>query len=168
VTEQESGDVIVRAENVSEPAVRLSSQDLTSLLDHHVRYSHMDMEPRDILLRKDSAAMSSDKCKLVAILDREMAGFYPDGLEDMQKTAGFGSTSVMWDWYDTYMNFCTIQPFRGPTVICLMEAVCLIRTSTEQQFKGVNKRFWDAYLKSSNSNTIQSRWEWSEGQEPRA
>jgi hypothetical protein len=36
VTEQGSGDVIVRAENVSEPAVRLSIQDLSSSLDHHV------------------------------------------------------------------------------------------------------------------------------------
>jgi hypothetical protein len=51
----------------------------------------------------------------------------------------------MWDWYDAYMDFCAIQPFRSAAVVRLMQAVYLISISTEQQFKGISKRFWDAY-----------------------
>jgi hypothetical protein len=145
VTEEESGDVIIEAKNISKPAIRLSRQDLSSLLDHHVHFSHMGMEPRNILLRKDPAALSRDQYELAAIIDWEMAGFYPDGLEDMHKTTGFGFCSVVWDWYDGYMNLCANQPPRDQSVVRFMEAVHLIRNSTELQFKGVSKRLWVEY-----------------------
>lgn len=69
VTEEESGEVIAEAKNISKPAIRLSRQDLSSLLDHHVHFSHMDMKPRNILLRKDPAALSRDQYELAAIID---------------------------------------------------------------------------------------------------
>jgi hypothetical protein len=72
------------------------------------------MEPRNILLRKDSSAISGDSYKLVAIIDWEMAGFYPDGLEDMQKTAGFGpprscGTGTMPTWISALFNHSGAQ-----------------------------------------------------------
>ena len=145
MTEGDSGDVIVEATNMSAPAVRLSYQDLASLTESHIHFTHMDMEPRNILLRKDHTADSHNQYKLAVIIDWEMAGFYPDGLEDMHKTIGFGSCSIVWDWYDAYMNFCAIQSPRDPCVARLMEAIYLILTSTEQQFKGISKRLQDAY-----------------------
>ena len=145
VTEPESGDSIIKATNLSEPMIRLSNQDLTSLLERHVHFSHMDMEPRNILLQKDPTAISDNRYNLTAIIDWEMAGFYPDGVEDMLKTTGFGSSSIIWDWYDAYMNFCAIQPPRHPSVVRLMETIRFIRTSTELQFRGISKRLWVAY-----------------------
>jgi hypothetical protein len=74
-----------------------------------------------------------------------MAGSYPDGLEDMHKTTGFAFCSVLWDWYDGYMNLCAIQHPRDQSVVRFMEAVHLIRTSTELQFKGISKWLWVEY-----------------------
>ena len=51
VTDGASGEIIVRAGNLPTPAkIRLTSQDCRSLLDRHVHFGHMDMEPRNILL----------------------------------------------------------------------------------------------------------------------
>ncbi|KAI9809566.1 MAG: hypothetical protein M1826_003816 [Phylliscum demangeonii] len=142
-TDETSGDVIVRAENLPAPAeTRLTRQDCRRLLDRHVHYGHMDLEPRNILLRASDA-----KCayQLAAIIDWEMAGFYPDGLEEMHKTTGFGFCSVVWDWYDGYMNCCAAPASRDPSVVRWMEAVYLIRTSTERDLSSISKRLWVGY-----------------------
>ncbi|KAI9813040.1 MAG: hypothetical protein M1826_002557 [Phylliscum demangeonii] len=143
MTDETAGEIIVRAGNLPSPAeTRLTSQDCRELLERYVHFGHMDMEPRNILLRATNA---KDEYQLAAIIDWEMAGFYPDGLEEMHKTTGFGFCSIVWDWYDAYVDFCASQPWRDPTVLRFMEAVYLIRTSTELDLSSISKRLWVAY-----------------------
>ncbi|KAI9807257.1 MAG: hypothetical protein M1826_004573, partial [Phylliscum demangeonii] len=143
MTDETSGEITVRADNLPTPSeTRLTNQDCRVLLDRYVHFGHMDMEPRNILLRATNAKAGY---QLAAIIDWEMAGFYPDGLEEMHKTTGFGACSIVWDWYDAYMNSCASPASRDPSVVKLMEAVCLIRISTELDFSGISKHLWVAY-----------------------
>lgn len=62
-------------------------------LTPHIVFCHGDLEPRNILIRSG---------KLVAIIDWEMAGFFPFGYEYVLKDTDLGWSNMWFGWYTLF------------------------------------------------------------------
>jgi hypothetical protein len=79
--------------------VELSHSDLDNLQQHAV-FCHNDLEPRNILVRKvTSTKETSEQYEVAALIDWEMAGFYPFAYEYGLKDTILGLSNLSFSWY---------------------------------------------------------------------
>jgi hypothetical protein len=72
-------------------------------LQQHVVFCHNDLEPRNILVRGTSPTEDkSQRYELAAIIDWEMAGFYPFAYEFDVKDTVLGSSNLSFSWYSLF------------------------------------------------------------------
>ena len=84
------------------PGASFTRSDLNDLL-HHVVFCHNDLEPRNILVRETSSAEGkSPRYELAAVIDWEMAGFYPFAYEYGLKDTVLGSSNLSFSWYSLF------------------------------------------------------------------
>lgn len=79
--------------------VELSRKDLDNLLNKVV-FCHNDLEARNILVRKTEGKNSH--FRLAAIIDWEMAGFYPFAYEYSLKDTALGLSNLSFSWYSLF------------------------------------------------------------------
>lgn len=77
-----------------------TSSELGSSEKRHVHFIHGDLVPRNLLVRQrqqtaTTGTQTSAWYDLAAVIDWEMAGFYPDGLDDMHQTTNFGTRALI-------------------------------------------------------------------------
>jgi hypothetical protein len=78
--------------------IHLSTHDLKTL-DENVVFQHIDLEPRNLLVKKEESK-DGLQYKLAAIIDWEMAGFFPSAFETAVKDISLGSCNQYLGWYD--------------------------------------------------------------------
>ncbi|KAH8753034.1 hypothetical protein F5883DRAFT_470909, partial [Diaporthe sp. PMI_573] len=72
-------------------------------LQHHVVFCHNDLETRNILVRQTSPTEDkSPRYELAAIIDWELAGFYPFAYEYGVKDTVLGSSNLSFSWYSLF------------------------------------------------------------------
>lgn len=81
-------------------SVAMSKEDVLSLQETIV-LCHNDLEPRNILVRRES---TTDHYKVVAIIDWEMAGFFPFAFESFYKDLVLGSSNLYYPWYRLFKD----------------------------------------------------------------
>ncbi|KAK3324799.1 hypothetical protein B0T19DRAFT_429466 [Cercophora scortea] len=101
LSEIDDGIVLVSAfEDIGR--VEFTRSDLDNL-QHHVVFCHNDLEPRNILVREISSAEGkSPQYELAAIIDWEMAGFFPFAYEYGLKDTVLGSSNLSFSWYSLF------------------------------------------------------------------
>ncbi|KAL3469579.1 hypothetical protein BJX99DRAFT_241025 [Aspergillus californicus] len=80
--------------------VSMSGNDIFTLQEAIV-LCHNDLEPRNILVRADNITAHY---KVVAIIDWEMAGFFPFVFESFYKDLALGSTNLDFPWYRKFKD----------------------------------------------------------------
>jgi hypothetical protein len=78
--------------------IHLSAHDLKTL-DESVVFQHNDLEPRNLLVKREESK-DGLQYKLAAIIDWEMAGFFPSAFETAVKDISLGSCNQYLEWYD--------------------------------------------------------------------
>lgn len=82
--------------------VEMTQQDLKNLMIHVV-LCHNDLEPRNILVKRDPTNEgSSSPYRLAAIIDWEMAGCYPYAYEYGLKDGYLGLSNLSFTWYSLF------------------------------------------------------------------
>ncbi|KAI1122517.1 hypothetical protein F5Y10DRAFT_72554 [Nemania abortiva] len=81
--------------------VELTLSELEELQDHVV-FCHNDLESRNILVREIPSKDSSPRYEIAAIIDWEMAGFYPFAYEYCNKDLGLGLSNLSFSWYSQF------------------------------------------------------------------
>ena len=86
-------------------SVQLSASDLAWLYQHAC-FQHNDLEPRNILVKLDSDRIQYDEfdAELTAIIDWELAGFYPPGFEYAVKDVYLGCNNWHYSWYRVFKD----------------------------------------------------------------
>ncbi|KAL4789284.1 hypothetical protein BDV19DRAFT_397189 [Aspergillus venezuelensis] len=100
VTETEDGGLKVQSSVEGVEPVTLSKLDMV----YHsttATFCHNDLEPRNVLVREKQVGVESEEIQyeLVAIIDWEMAGVYPEGFEMAIKDRVLGSSNLNFRWY---------------------------------------------------------------------
>ncbi|GAB0132577.1 hypothetical protein EsDP_00001009 [Epichloe bromicola] len=91
--------------------LELTSSELEEL-QKQVVLCHMDLEPRNVLV-KERPDNEGGRCRydLVAIIDWEMAGFYPFAYERGIKDTALGSSNLSFSWYSLFkQKTCHLLP----------------------------------------------------------
>ncbi|CAG1963124.1 unnamed protein product [Fusarium graminearum] len=99
--------------------VELINADLE--LEKHVVFCHDDLEPRNILIKRDGS--QSGKWHLAAIIDWEMAGFFPFAYEYGHKDAALGSSNLHFSYYALFKEQSRHLLAGGKSAIKLLEAL---------------------------------------------
>ncbi|OJI96966.1 hypothetical protein ASPVEDRAFT_873010 [Aspergillus versicolor CBS 583.65] len=93
------GNLAFECEYDDIPSVSIFKEDILSLKKDIV-LCHNDLEPRNILVRQDN----TDHYKIVAIIDWEMAGFFPFTFESFYKDLVLGSSNLYFPWYRLFKD----------------------------------------------------------------
>lgn len=125
--------IIIRSALPELGEIHLSSHDLQAL-EQDLVLSHNDLEPRNLLVKK---AQSKDcpQYELAAIIDWEMAGFFPSAFETAVKYISLGSCNQYSDYYLIFEEKTRSMLSRGESSEKLVEAVRLIDQSRSLQMK---------------------------------
>lgn len=102
----------------------LTQADLTALMANIV-LCHNDLEPRNILVRKTDAD-NAGEYKLAAIIDWEMAGFYPFSYEYGLKDTFLGSNNLYFGWYSLFKQRAAALLPAGAAQEKLIQALAVI------------------------------------------
>ncbi|UZP36830.1 hypothetical protein NXS19_004646 [Fusarium pseudograminearum] len=131
-----------RLENVDR--VELTKADLVEL-QKHVVFCHDDLEPRNILIKRDSTR--SGKWHLAAIIDWEMAGFFPFAYEYGHKDAQLGLCSLQFSYYALFKEQSRHLLAGGKSAIKLLEALRVMDVSEKScPIENVGRRFQPRWL----------------------
>lgn len=124
--------------------VELNQADLDDLQKHTV-LCHSDLEPRNILVKQtqpDDNGRTDTQYELVALIDWEMAGFYPFAYEYGLKDTLLGSSNLSLSWYSLFKERTA---FLLPTEEChskLVKAIRIIAQSKDKRMtRNVGVRF---------------------------
>ncbi|KAL8725081.1 MAG: hypothetical protein Q9166_007575 [cf. Caloplaca sp. 2 TL-2023] len=96
--EPRENGVIIASTYEGIPEVHIGRKELESLQQLAV-FCHNDLEPRNILVRPVHLDDGSVCYELAAIIDWEMAGFFPFAYEYSVKDAHLGSSNTYFSWY---------------------------------------------------------------------
>ena len=85
--------------------VHLSASEMDWLHDHAC-FQHHDLEARNILVRYNigEAEETNSGVHVAAIIDWEMAGFYPPGFEYVLKDGYLGANNMQYSWYRLFKD----------------------------------------------------------------
>ena len=113
--------------------VYISSHDLQTL-ENSLVLSHNDLEPRNLLVKK-AESKDGPQYELAAIIDWEMAGFFPSAFETAVKDISLGSCNQYLDYYFMFKEKTRAVLSNGESSEKLVEAVRLINESRSLQMK---------------------------------
>ncbi|KAK1659812.1 hypothetical protein BDP55DRAFT_697419 [Colletotrichum godetiae] len=125
--------------------VQLTRAELDELKDNIV-FCHNDLEPRNILVRR-----STESYDLAAIVDWEMAGFYPFAYEYGFKDNVLGSSNLSFSWYSLFKKQASrLLPQNG----CHVRFIKALRVISESRRKGMTRnvgvRFQKKWVEDQN------------------
>ncbi|KAM0492208.1 hypothetical protein ACHAP8_010071 [Fusarium lateritium] len=121
--------------------VELTSSDLAELR-HHVVFCHNDLEPRNILIKPDTA--HSGKWAIAAIIDWEMAGFFPFSYESGHKDADLGISNLYFSYYTLFKEQSQNLLAGGQSANKLLEALRAMYVSKKSCQKETVGRLFQA------------------------
>ncbi|GKT47763.1 uncharacterized protein ColSpa_07944 [Colletotrichum spaethianum] len=101
INEKPDGALAIQLHPPQEVAFGFAQTDL-DLLAHMLVLCHNDLEPRNILVRRAINSVGKAVYELVAIIDWEMAGFFPFAFEVGHKDTCLGLQNQSWTWYSLY------------------------------------------------------------------
>lgn len=102
-------------------------------LRHHAVFCHNDLEPRNILVKKTSPTEDkSPRYELAAIIDWEMAGFYPFTYEYGVKDTVLGFSNLFFSWYSLFKERTSYMLPRAECHIKLIKALRIINKSKKK------------------------------------
>lgn len=106
-------------------------------LQNNVVFCHNDLEPRNILVRETSpSGDKSPRYELAAIIDWEMAGFYPFAYEYSVKDIVLGSSNLSFNWYSLFKERTSHLLPRVDGHTKLMKALRIIDESNKRTMTG--------------------------------
>ncbi|KAM0392290.1 hypothetical protein ACHAPZ_011036 [Fusarium culmorum] len=144
-------------ENVDQ--VELINVDLLEL-EKHIVFCHDDLEPRNILIKRDGS--QSGKWHLAAIIDWEMAGFFPFAYEYGHKDAALGSSNLHFSYYALFKEQSRHLLAGGKSAIKLLEALRAMDVSKKScPTKNVGRRFHARWLEREKvelSSDVRDGW----------
>jgi thiamine kinase-like enzyme len=114
--------------------VHLTNSEL-KFLQMNAVLCHNDVEPRNVLVRQLHSDRNVSEYKLVAIVDWEMAGFFPFAFESAWKDTVLGSSNLLYSWYSLYKQNTTRLVCQGSANEKLIEGVHIIVESKRSQTK---------------------------------
>ncbi|KDN70503.1 hypothetical protein CSUB01_07948 [Colletotrichum sublineola] len=161
------GGILLESDFQDIGQVELTRADLDEL-KHHTVFCHNDLEPRNILVRPstNSKGLSYD---LAAIVDWEMAGFYPFAFEYGLKDNILGSSNLLFSWYSLFKERTAhlLPPNECHTK--LVRALWVIDQSQKRdKTRNVGVRFqqmWIERLELQRSSHIRQGWVRKDGAE---
>ncbi|KAL8303403.1 hypothetical protein RB600_007041 [Gaeumannomyces tritici] len=102
-------------------------------LRYHAVFCHNDLEPRNILVRETSPTEDkSPRYELAAIIDWEMAGFYPFAYEYGVKDTVLGSSNLSFSWYSLFKERTSYMLPRAECHTKLIKALRIIDESKKR------------------------------------
>lgn len=135
--------IVVRSAIDGIGEIGLSQSDLDYLMDH-IFFCHNDLEPRNILVKQ---VCESGMYELAAILDWEIAGFFPLVYESWFKDTQAGSSSQWFSWYSLYKEY-TAKFVQEESHEKLAKALAIITESQESlRPKAVSDRIRVKWIK---------------------
>lgn len=138
IEDDESGDgIIIKSIYEDLTSVHITQEELESL-KRQVVFCHNDLEPRNLLVRKKTSADGKIHYELAAIIDWEMAGFYPLGYEYCLKDSLLGSSNLYYSWYALFKQRAVHQLVFNqfpPCQLSLMQAIDIIYESWRRKSK---------------------------------
>ncbi|KAK6536241.1 hypothetical protein TWF281_000484 [Arthrobotrys megalospora] len=97
-------------------------------------FCHNDLEPRNILVRSVPALDDAVKSyKLAAIIDWEMAGFYPFAYEYCLKDHVLGSSNLQFSWYTLFKEHTRLLLPAHESTETVIQAVDIIMSSRRKR-----------------------------------
>ncbi|KAI4672613.1 uncharacterized protein J4E78_001114 [Alternaria triticimaculans] len=135
--------VIIKSALPALGEIHLSEQDLKTL-NGNVVFSHNDLEPRNLLVRRWQA-QDGLLYDLAAIIDWEMAGFFPSAFETAVKDISLGNCNQHLDFYLMFKKKTRHMISGGEASEKLVKAVHLIADSSARQNTGISaeiRRRW--------------------------
>ena len=128
--------------------IEFSYSDLDDL-QKHVVLCHNDLEPRNILVKQALNDDSGDaRYELVAIIDWEMAGFYPFAYEFGLKDTLLGSSNLSFSWYSLFKEQTAFLVPEGECHAKLIKATRIIAESEVRTMtRNVSVRFQAKWIK---------------------
>ena len=139
--------------------IHLSDQDLKTL-NGNVVFSHNDLEPRNLLVRRWQA-QDGLLYELAAIIDWEMAGFFPSAFETAIKDISLGNCNQHLDFYLMFKEKTRHMISGGEASEKLVKAVHLIAESSARQNTGISaeiRRRWLARENLEQSDNVLEGW----------
>ncbi|KAJ9645997.1 hypothetical protein H2199_003040 [Coniosporium tulheliwenetii] len=113
-------------------SVHIPQSDLDFLQQHSIS-CHNDLEPRNLLVRAVDVADGKQTYELAAIIDWEMAGFYPFAYEYCVKDSVLGSSNLYFSWYTLFKQRTAALVPAHRFSEALIRVVDLIYRSRERQ-----------------------------------
>ncbi|KAK2682065.1 Aminoglycoside phosphotransferase [Fusarium oxysporum f. sp. vasinfectum] len=154
-----SNSFVVESKLENVDRVELTSSDLVEL-QKHVVLCHDDLEPRNILIKRDNA--NSGKWNIAAIIDWEMAGFFPFAYEYGHKDAMLGSSNLHFSYYTLFKEQSQHLLAGGKSAIRLLEALRAMDVSKKSRpTKNVSRCFQARWLEREMvelSSDVQVGW----------
>ena len=125
--------------------VELTNSDL-DILRQSVVFCHGDLEPRNLLVKPAAGTGRAVTYELAAIIDWEMAGFFPFAYEYGIKDTYLGSSNLWFNWYSLFKSRTAHLLPEGEAHTKMIEALRVITTSRQRNMtRNVGVR-------------VQSRW----------
>lgn len=144
-------------ENVNR--VELTNADLDEL-QKHVVPCHDDLEPRNILIKRDGT--HNGKWHVAAIIDCEMAGFFPFTYEYGHKDAQLGLSNIHFSYYALFKEQSRHLLAGGKSAIKLLEALRAMDVSEKRlPTENVGRRFQPRWLEREKvefSSDVRDGW----------
>lgn len=142
--------------------VQFTHSDLDDL-QNNVVFCHNDLEPRNILVRETSpSGDKSPRYELAAIIDWEMAGFYPFAYEYGVKDIVLGSSNLSFSWYSLFKERTSHLLPRVDGHTKMIEALRVIDESKKRtMMRNVGIRFQAKWVERENvelSSDLRQGW----------
>lgn len=133
--DENGGGIIIHSTVEDLTSVDIAQEELESL-KHQAVLCHNDLEPRNILVRANASADGKPLYEIAAIIDWEMAGFYPPSYEYGLKDPLLGSSNLFYSWYSLFKQRVMDQLYLNHLPQCqllLMQAVDVIHESWKRK-----------------------------------
>lgn len=141
--------------------VELSGEDLATLSKQLV-LCHNDLEPRNIFVRPIAEIGKPERYELLAIIDWEMAGFFPFAYEYTYKDAVLGTSNLSLSWYNLFKRKTAPLVPKDQSTARFISAIDLIYASAERaRQRNVGRRTrerWLAYHRLEKSLDVEKGW----------
>jgi serine/threonine protein kinase len=147
--EQLQSGIAVRSTLADIGTLELNQADLDAL-KQSVALCHNDLEPRNILVRKDRLGSDGNNARyhVAAIIDWEMAGFYPIAYEFGFKDTALGSSNLYFGWYSLFRERAARLVPDGACHSKLIKAMTIIgRSKTRARKRNVGCQFQQKWAK---------------------
>ena len=163
--EQTQGGIAVQSIFADIGAIELSQADLDALKENIV-LCHNDLEPRNILVRQcqpDSEGNSAGY-QVAAIIDWEMAGFYPFAFEFGFKDTVLGSSNLYLSWYLLFKERAARRVPEGSCHSKLIKAMTTIgRSKTRAKKRTIGFQFQRKWIERHGLSLLDERRGWVPG-----